>query len=424
METITRHNLNLSPKYAPKWGAWEIAREFICNAIDADPEGYEVIPKGSDNLTVRTRTAPNLAELFMIGEGSKSATDENIGQFGEGAKIAALACTRGGSVEIYIPGHKIEFTFESTFGAESLVATICDSNHDFLGCQVKLNYPGIASASSGRILGIRGTRPLEKGRHGVMQVYCKGVWIMQRDSNSLFDWNIDELELNRDRSAIASGSITNYITNHGIDAMTDEQLERVVQSDGNNDETSAIEWVWKTSTRDRIIGAFERVYGASALMSVDTENNAILDERATQQGYTVARVSLDTADALRQIGVKETKKLALSSDGLIPVDSKKYASEIKYLRKLDSFIGAPNFSLSIFQVDANKTINGLAEISECRIWLSEQLFIAKDMHRLVQVYLHEVAHLLSGADDGTRTFEDSLDWVAATFAIKFLEAQS
>lgn len=420
MKTLTKHNLNLSPKYAPKWGAWEIAREFICNAIDADPEGYEARPKGSDTLVITTRTAPGLAELFMIGEGSKNSDDENIGQFGEGAKIAALAATRGGSVEVLIPGSKITFEFEDTFGTPSLFANVEDSTHD-LGCTITIKYPGIATASTGKILGIKGTQPLEKGREGTMQIYCKGVWICERKSNSLFDWNVDQMELNRDRSAISGSSVITYIASYGITKLTDEQIQRIIKSDGNNDESNAIEYLYNDGVRNRIKDVFESTHGSTALISVDSENNQIADERAIQNGHVVVTVTVDTAKALKRVGVKETKSLALSSDGLEAVDSAKYQGIIDQLRTLDPMIGAPQFSLSIFQTNANKMIEGLADMMECRIWLSESLFVAGDMHKIIQVYLHEVARLLCGATDGTRTFEDSLDWIAATFAMKQLE---
>lgn len=33
---VKRYSLNLSPRYAPKWSAWEVAREVICNAVVTD----------------------------------------------------------------------------------------------------------------------------------------------------------------------------------------------------------------------------------------------------------------------------------------------------------------------------------------------------------------------------------------------------
>lgn len=420
MNTITKHNLNLSPKYAPNWGSWEICREFICNALDADPEGYTAATKGSDMLTITTRTAPNMAELFMIGEGSKSATDNNIGQFGEGAKIAALAATRGGNVEIYIPGSKITFSFDDVFGAQSMFATIEDDPFE-LGCKIIIRYPGIASASSGRILGIKGSQPLNKAEESIMQVYCKGVWICQHNANSLFDWNIDELKLNRDRSAVAGYGMTTYISSYGLKHLTEDQWLQVVKSDGVNVEIQSLEYTSIADNKQKVRTAWETAYGSNAIMSCDIADNAMLESRAKQSGMRVVSVSVPSYQAFRNCGIRSVDELKLSSDGFESIDTEPYKKLIKQLRKLDPIIGAPTFSLSVFKVNANKDINGMADMAENRVWVSEALFIAGDMHRLVQVYLHEVAHLLCGQNDGTRSFENSLDWIAATFAMKVLD---
>lgn len=91
---LSRYSLNLSTRYASEWGSWEVARELICNAIDASPEGMKVDVQGSDTLIVTTPTVPNVAELFVIGEGSKAPGGKTIGQFGA-YKVALARDGRG-----------------------------------------------------------------------------------------------------------------------------------------------------------------------------------------------------------------------------------------------------------------------------------------------------------------------------------------
>ena len=128
----TSFSLNLSPRYAPDWTAWEVAREIICNAIDASPEDFRVTPHGDNQLKVWTPTVPDLCELFVIGQGSKSPGGSTIGQFGEGLKMAALVATRteGGRFRVKLPGQDVRFMFDESMGAAlpiNIPTTVADS---------------------------------------------------------------------------------------------------------------------------------------------------------------------------------------------------------------------------------------------------------------------------------------------------------
>jgi hypothetical protein len=214
--------------------------------------------------------------------------------------------------------------------------------------------------------------------------------------------------------------MTTYISSYGLKHLTDDQWLQVVKSDGVNVEIQSLEYTSIADNKQKVRTAWETAYGSNAIMSCDIADNAMLESRAKQSGMRVVSVSVTSYQAFRNCWIRSVDELKLSSDGFESIDTEPYKKLIKQLRKLDPIIGAPTFSLSVFKVNANKDINGMADMAENRVWLSEALFIAGDMHRLVQVYLHEVAHLLCGQNDGTQSFEDSLDWIAATFAMKVL----
>jgi hypothetical protein len=118
MTQVQSYSLNLHERYAPEWGVWECAREIFANAKDAAPNDMKVQSPNANTLEIFTPTAPDIAELFIIGCGSKTPTDETIGQFGEGLKLTALAATRklGGSLSIQLDRKLVTFALREHFG--------------------------------------------------------------------------------------------------------------------------------------------------------------------------------------------------------------------------------------------------------------------------------------------------------------------
>ena len=66
------YDLNLSDKYVRNWGIWEVGREIISNAIDADSKNYEVEVVSSDCIRVFTATCPEFGHIKVIGSGTKT----------------------------------------------------------------------------------------------------------------------------------------------------------------------------------------------------------------------------------------------------------------------------------------------------------------------------------------------------------------
>jgi len=209
METI---NLNLSPRYVPNWGAWEVAREIICNAIDAAEDKMQCQVEGADKLIVTTPTVPDMGELFIIGEGSKTVGGNTIGQFGEGLKVAALAACRapGGSLTLYVPGKRITFGFAPIFGKDVLHAYIEPDNHSD-GYRAEIVMHGCAFAFVGRLLDDRTPRAMEKSCGTGFKCYVKGVFVSEFGNDAIWDWNLGNVRMNRDRSLVLEKDISEAI---------------------------------------------------------------------------------------------------------------------------------------------------------------------------------------------------------------------
>lgn len=220
---LSNYNLNLTASYVASWGAWEIVREFLCNAVDSGTHFDYTIKSGY--CRVRSKGSIDLHNLILIGAGTKDAETGTIGQFGEGAKMAALAAVRdGGSVSLRTKDQHISFAFmrakEFPKAPETLHALIVDrtegtSDSEWWegdwhhGLEVIIQHPGINQGLQNYLMpGVLATGKIPEsvswydgGTHKECgKLYCKGVYIMDAP-NSLFDHNINTMKINRDRNA-------------------------------------------------------------------------------------------------------------------------------------------------------------------------------------------------------------------------------
>lgn len=122
------YELSLTRNYVSRWGMVHAVRELIQNALDSDsPFVYEFAQEtGSDTWTLSlvsefTTLAP---QTLLLGATSKSESQDSIGSFGEGYKIALLVLTRlGHDVEIRNGSllWRPRFRHNAKFGEELLV---------------------------------------------------------------------------------------------------------------------------------------------------------------------------------------------------------------------------------------------------------------------------------------------------------------
>lgn len=410
--TVEVHSLNLSPRYAPSWGAWEIAREIISNAIDADPN-YKVTAHGSDRLEIYTNTVPDLAELFVIGEGTKAPGGTTIGQFGEGFKLSALTITRmrGASITVEMPTCYIGFEFRENLGVEVLHAIVEPKSTLTKGMSVLIDAQGIANSFEGKILDNRMPGCLQK-TSTFLNVYCKGIWITQVDAKSCFDWNVADLEINRDRdfaelSKIA-GSVSRAIQ-QTIDAKMADAF--VLHCESWECDKPLRSLVYYSNVCNALGQAWERRFNGKVFPAGQFDEHR---KDAERFGNKFMQVERGLFECLKAAGIKTAVDLIPLYGNIDYIDADKYADQIAWLRTFDVKLGLPDFTVRVFPNTMN-AIAGFADLEERRVCLNEKLFSgSKD--RLAGTYLHEAAHITSGAKDETRAFEMALTEMLGTLA--------
>lgn len=115
------YELPLARNYVSHWGLQEAVRELLQNAIDSeDPLEYSVMDH-TLSITSRYTTLP--ASTLVLGQTTKAGVDAQIGNFGEGFKLALLVLAREGYPVKVMNGDKLwtpSFVHSETFGTEVL----------------------------------------------------------------------------------------------------------------------------------------------------------------------------------------------------------------------------------------------------------------------------------------------------------------
>ena len=282
-KTLTQiYNLNLSEKYVSNWGGWEIVREILCNAIDADPTGYHIRTEGPDIIKIFSNTVPQLKQLLIMGEGSKTAEDDNIGQFGEGFKLAALRAVILGNIEVYCDDYQLKFFLQDVLGSKCLHVSQEMALIPIIGFEVVIKIPGVANTLIGKLLDIKTPHYFDKEDPNVFAVFSKGVKISSLLYDSVYSWNLDSLELNRDRSLVAIESVINAIALY-IDNNPDEDLLREILTKRGSIEFLALKYSSNAHTSCKRI--LRDLYGPKLCYSHYSAEADITSAKA--QGYHV-----------------------------------------------------------------------------------------------------------------------------------------
>lgn len=416
---MERYSLNLSPRYAASWAAWEVAREVICNGLDASPDDMKVTVEGANELRVTTPTVPDLSELFIIGEGTKCEGGKTIGQFGEGIKLAALVATRteGGSLVLNTPGKTVTFAFDDVYGVPVLHASVDDNPLHESGYEAVIQMPGISMAFAGKLLDDRAEGPKEKTSVSPMRVFCKGVYVSDIRQESIWDWNLPRLNINRDRSMVNSSDVLDKIGTWLALNVTPEIADRLVADSAAVESNYVLLYHRSEKLIAAVVAAFQRKHGEKCCLATNVPS---ADARAEREGYNVvADVSVGMMEMLERGKIVKAHLVIPKDHDLEPVDIEPHRAAIKKLRQLDLVTGAPLFSVHVFS-NRSEARKGFTVYADRRVWLSEGLFTPGNELELVRTYLHETAHVMSDSGDETQEFEHALDGIAGRLGMQLL----
>lgn len=389
-------NLNIAESYVDDWDTWAVAREIICNAKDAGEHKVEEV--SSDHLRVTTPTSPSIALLTTIGASRSRSDEDKIGQFGEGAKLAALVATRlGGSLIIHNEEARCTFSLKKVKGLDDRVLHAhTDARRALpLGCTVDIYLPGICRSIRGAFVD-RGQVCLPK-RGDSLRIYNKGIFVMDLGIPALYDWNLEISEINRDRALVDQDRALVYVGRYLTQSLEDKEVARNIIRNDECFEVKAIDRVFFAQTEQKeLFGeVWNELYGDHAVLASE---NMSFNSIAQAKHYRVifknrAFAKFDIMTAADVVELKDELKET-------QVDGKFYEEANKIMDYLE--VGGK----VIFFQDEDDAILGKTDGQV--VYINERLCGPGRRKERLGTIAHELAHIKSRSIDASVSFEEAL----------------
>lgn len=297
----------ISSDYIKGWTAERAIGEVIANAIDADPAAFAVTyADGILDISDRAETGVG-AEGMILGYSDKRGRTDQIGQFGEGLKIATLVLARDPAVgDVFV--ETVGYAFSPVIAAPAAVAGVNIPSRGGVAPKVLrwLIWPSaraqgtrvrivcsqkVADAAMGRFLQLAkpsyvapafGARIMVEGEPGT--IYIGGVQV-SRQVNLLFSYDFSlaaaKAVQNRDRTIVDAHSL-NRLVSDALGACVDKDVfRRLVRQAVEGtlaDAEASFPNVMSQANQKRILSEIGSEMFAGAVYFADTSNDeAALD---------------------------------------------------------------------------------------------------------------------------------------------------
>lgn len=374
----TRINMMVARDYVPEWTAADAFRELVSNAIDADPD-FELQFYDDGLVEIITATAPTLTQLMLMGAGTKSVDSESIGQFGEGFKLAALVLTRGShGLTVQTPAGEVTFYIDVAkhLDVATLHAVVCERNCSAGRCKITFRAADMKGVYAERFLPRDKQRVfgrLEKigPRRSTCRIYARGVLVKELEDESIYDWNLERVKLNRDRNVPDLWQVRSEIARMIERELKngDEDLATTVLLNPSSLEHKAFDTIYSYDDVKKLLAAaFLKEHGHMSVLSSDGKH----DQIAASRGYKIVHMCGDMESNLHQGGVRKSCEVVSKSDTLHEVlhYPLTYVNEIAEIERLLEIIGITK-NVRVFESsdDGPKSC-----LDDKGLWLEEDLF--------------------------------------------------
>jgi len=250
-----RIELPISKNYVSHWTVRDALRELFQNAIDREEEDntskmYHDVSKKDKTIRIGNRKTRLEIDSLVLGNSDKILDRDMIGKYGEGYKLALVVLLREGiTVEInnqndlWIPF----FEMSELYGQTVLVINIEKNvNERFDGLEFELQNISVKDikdyeahnlylrkyecikTSTGELL-------LDEELKG--KVFVKGLYVCDSEGDLYYGYNFnaDEIPLNRDRNKVGSFDL-NWSASKMIASLDDEndRIVGLIQNDRND----------------------------------------------------------------------------------------------------------------------------------------------------------------------------------------------
>ena len=197
---------NMSKDYCADWTATDAIREIVQNALDSGKD-YEA--EAGDYVSVTTFNTVLTPKVFSMGVSEKS--DNAIGKYGEGFKIAMLVLTRLNCKPVIFTGDYIvsglfkvhEFTGVETFCLEVSKSMAYSHDVQFMCSSASLDLEDLKAKVlpfMHKNMELPKTVDVWQDRPG--EVFVNGLFVTKTDLVFGYNFAPSQITLNRDRNMV------------------------------------------------------------------------------------------------------------------------------------------------------------------------------------------------------------------------------
>jgi hypothetical protein len=417
--------------------AWLVVRELVTNALDEDPGFTMGLKSGlvregdSDDYEAKSilwieSKGNGLVEQHLLFGVSEKKSDNAIGQFGEGLKLALLVLTRMGKTAVIWSGGKRYWNEPDEMGGQEVFA-VC-----WQDCTA---FPGVTrieiddwehESYEDRFLRpgdprIIFTDPFGRSilAQNLPDIFVKGVWICKarlQGNGYQFGYNLQTTKLGRDREVVNHWSASNEICRIWFSVTDEELLVRLWQAvrDGSGERHLQV-WNLDIKQPKAMRQAFKQVYGTNAVIATDDVSAGTAEYRGAKP-VKKDEIGQSLASIVKPL-IGTDKQYIKDMDGhnRVYVPDKELDDVrlgiLKMLRRLTKRLGRTEKVKSYVLPErvAAERQNG-----ELRIDISG----LQNDQEAIECWLHEMAHG-SGADDATPGMVDAVAKVAAEVIVSY-----
>jgi hypothetical protein len=407
-DTATRYPYLISEKYCDHWTVQMALRELIANAIDATSYTdisitWQEQPDSEMGLgCIANSSAIITKRHLLLGESDKK--QEDIGQFGEGLKLAALVLARK-SRQVWVDSGSCRYTFtvddNPGFGCRTLFVEVLDLPEFTDGTKVYFTA-GKREVGSAKMM-FRVFNGVEEIEDNILDasgdVYVKGVRICKMEKSFLGYDLSDKTLINRDRTMVDRDKVDGAIRSMLQQNRSSKIAENVLLSCSKHPDSYEARlgfYPWYNSTWT---DAMHKIWGDK--VCITTPDHKTADERATRLGYAVVdfgmgmnKTLLYTDEVNRSDRVNPEKvNKEVPGENLTDVES----AVLEDAKRITEFLlgRSVNINLHVTEELADDTIMQF-QIREIYV---NRRYMVKPVAWLAGCILHELAHIESGAVD-------------------------
>lgn len=401
---MSEYSYMISPSYCKNWTVKEAIREILANALDT---GTKVDMGWADGETVvRDRGDGMAAKALLIGETTK--TEKEIGQFGEGLKIAALVLARNGR-KFSVRSNGSEYTFalkeSKDFGTSVLTVVVQNELPKQVGAVARFDCTG-DELNSAKALFLK-FQPVKKYDERILdapgKVYVKGL--LTGFINSLFGYNFDDKTMmNRDRTVLDESKVLQHVQSALSYCRNEEAIEIYLRASVDHTQSQRHEFrSWfRPVYSDVWMKVAKRLFGSRFCLS-----SGAADGRAEYLGYKVIKPGGGAMCVMERLGCLTADVAAPAPKKKVNVKQSAIPKEEQQVLKIAKRIGKKVCAKSDWWVQVTNAGGSSVGTQDKRKITIERSQL-KSVGTAVDTLLHELAHYESGSQDVTSRFEAML----------------